>query len=385
MTGPIQHPAPIRTDASNLFAHRTIRERIPAILAEVLELNPDYAAPIRAAVEKLASDLARDEPIQMLALPAPDAADWVPQVARRAGETWQNTDWFFAETCVYRLLMQAVRWWETGRDPFAPKKAAEISSPNLWTTLEAALATRGLPPEQRLAALILHDLWGNRIDLSYALSQSHGSAWTDDDLLVDHHVAAVNHLFRQRGGDVHMIHDNTGTELAVDLALIDALLDTVASRVIMHVKLHPMFVSDAVVPDIWQLLDAMPAGEARALCGRLLDAFESGRLRLAPDAFWNSSYPLWELPPRLELLFRSATLVIVKGDANYRRMVGDILWPPETLLSAIIPEFPAPLLALRTLKSDTVTGLAPGLAGRLDTLDAHWRINGRRGLVQTSW
>ncbi len=385
MTVPANRSAPIRTDASNPFAHRTIRERIPVILAEVLHLNPDYSAPIRAAVERLSADLVTDAPVPMVSLPAPDADEWAAQVARHAGDTWQNTDWFFAETYVYRLLMQAVRWWETGRDPFAPKKAAEIASPTLWTTLESALATRGLPQEQRLAALILHDLWGNRIDLSYAISQSHGSAWTNEDLLVDHHAAAVEHLLSKRGGDVHLVHDNTGTELAVDFALADALLDTVANRVIMHVKIHPTFVSDAIVPDIWHLLDSMPAGEPRALRDRLVASLESGRLRLAPDAYWNSSYHLWELPIRLERLFEGATLVIIKGDANYRRIVGDILWPPETPLADIIPEFPAPLLALRTLKSDPVSGLAPDLAAKLDSIDAHWRINGRRGLVQASW
>ena len=74
--------------------------------------------------------------------------------------------------------------------------------------------------------------------------------------------------------------------------------------------------------------------------------------------------------------------MIFKGDANYRRHVGDALWQPETPFAEVTAYFPAPLLALRTLKSDAIVGLPPGLAERLDGEDAHWRVNGRRGVAQ---
>ena len=39
----INCPRPIQTDASNPFANRTLRERLPAILRETRALNPDYS------------------------------------------------------------------------------------------------------------------------------------------------------------------------------------------------------------------------------------------------------------------------------------------------------------------------------------------------------
>ena len=39
-------PEPIRTDMTNPFANRTMRERVPVILDEVSQLNPDYPASI---------------------------------------------------------------------------------------------------------------------------------------------------------------------------------------------------------------------------------------------------------------------------------------------------------------------------------------------------
>lgn len=44
--------------------------------------------------------------------------------------------------------------------------------------------------------------------------------------------------------------------------------------------------------------------------------------------------------------------------------------------------FPAPLVALRTFKSELVVGLAPGQAEREQAADPEWLVNGRRGVIQ---
>jgi uncharacterized protein with ATP-grasp and redox domains len=381
----LERPPMIRTD-TNAFAHNTMKVRVPRIIREVQELNPDYPATIQRALDELRQCLENDAPIPMLDLPAPDYDDWLPSYTAHEGHTWLGTDWFFAEIYFYRLLIQEVRWWETRRDPFAPKKAAELASEELWRLIKGALSIeKELPLEERLLMLLHSALWGNRIDLSFPASLAHGHEVVDDDLLADDSLEVVNQLLNA-GGTVHIIADNTGSELAMDLALIDTLLESVAEQVILHAKMHPTFVSDATVADVLTLLEALESGHHgdadRALGERLRAALTVGRLRLAPDGFWNSSYPLWELPPRLSRVFRQATLVIVKGDANYRRTIGDAVWPADTPFAAATDYFPAPLLAVRTLKSDPLVGLPAGMADQLDESDPDWRVNGRRGVIQ---
>jgi hypothetical protein len=376
----------IRTDLSNPFAHNTMKVRVPKIIREVQELNPDYPPTIHQALAGLCENLESDGAIPMLDLPAPDFDDWLPGWDAHQGDTWLNTDWFFAEVYFYRLLIQAVRWWETGRDPFAPKKHAELESEALWRLVKGALSVeKELPLDERLVMLLHSALWGNRIDLSFPASLAHGHDVVDDDLLVDDSLKALTQL-SQRQGQVHVIADNTGSELAMDIVLIDALLETAAEQVILHVKMHPTFVSDAIVDDALILLSVLASGHhgdtALALGERLRKAVDTGRLRLAPDAFWNSSDLLWELPPHLVRTFRQATLVILKGDANYRRAVGDACWPADTPFSEVTADFPAPLLALRTLKSDALVGLPSGMAEQLESIDPLWRVNGRRGVIQ---
>jgi uncharacterized protein with ATP-grasp and redox domains len=378
-------PAPIRTDHTNPFANNTMKVRVPKILREVQALNPDYSPEIQRALDVLHDNVANGEPIPLIDLPAPDFDSWTDAYTIRHSETWHSTEWFFAETFFYRHLIQAVRWWETGRDPFAPKKTEEIASTALWETLQRVLEEQHASVEDRLAAAFQHALWGNRIDLSFAASMAHGSAWVTDDLLADDRPTVIEQLLTTRGA-VDVICDNTGTELAMDLALVDSLLSTVADTVTLHVKMHPTFVSDVIPADVWILLREMTAGNrgARvcALAERLVTAFTVGRLRLMPDLYWNSSVFMWDMPSRIRESLKNAALVVIKGDANYRRLLGDAIWPPEIPFSSVVNYFPAPVVALRTAKSDPVVGLPPGLADQLDNADKDWRTNGRRGMIQ---
>ena len=338
-----------------------------------------------------------DAKIRLIETPAPDYDDWQAAWFPFREATWQRCQWFFAEVYHYRLLMEAVRWWETGRDPFAPKKAEEYAGAAHRELLARALAVypgsgeaSGAEGsrEERLATLLELAVWGNRIDLSYAVSSAHGSQAGADDLLVDERARVIAHLLRAPG-DVHIIADNAGSELSMDLALAALLLtEDLAPRVVLHLKLHPTFVSDATVTDVLGFLAMLRAGtqerDARQFGAQLESLLEQGRLRLAPDAWWNSTAFLYALPPRLQLQFANARLAIIKGDANYRRMVYDSIWPAETPLRDVAGHFPCPLLALRALKSDPVLGLAPGLATRLDALDADWRVNGKRAVLQST-
>ncbi len=76
-------------------------------------------------------------------------------------------------------------------------------------------------------------------------------------------------------------------------------------------------------------------------------------------------------------------LIILKGDANYRRLLGDAHWPPTASFESATRYFPARLAALRTLKAEIVVGLSSGVVAQLDAEDPSWRVNGKRGLIQT--
>ncbi len=376
-------PDPIRTDSSNEFAHYSMEVRVPKILDELQARNPDYSAPIHRALEKLRVDVQNNAPIAMISPPAPDYDDWAAIYAQHAGESWLSAVWFYAEFFLYRHIIDIVRWWETLRDPFAPYKTEELLGESLWRFLGRCLETRDLPAPDRLTTLLNLAMWGNRIDLSYPASLQHGQNWDQDDMLADDSAQAVAWLL-DKPGALHLIADNAGTELGADFALVAALLEIRDEPVIVHLKMHPIFVSDATVQDVLIFLDALDrhGGQMSALALTLREALINGKLRLAPDLFWNQCRFLWEIPSRLVRTFQGAALVILKGDANYRRALGDAVWPAATPFAQVVDYFPAPLMALRTLKSDPIVGLPEGMAHRLDAADPQWRFNGKRGIVE---
>ncbi|HEY1695196.1 MAG TPA: ARMT1-like domain-containing protein [Polyangiaceae bacterium] len=377
----MNRPPPLRTDGSNAFAHYSMRTRVPRIARDLLEKNRALGGRERDAVERLAVAIESGEPIPAPQPPAPDVQAWKEAHADHAGDRWLDGEWFHAELAFYRVLAEACRFWQTGRDPFEPIKEEELAGERPWRRLGQALAVRG-DRERRVAELLDACLWGNRVDLSYTVAAAREHRH-DDDLLVDDRQLAMP-LLLQPACHAHVVADNAGVELAVDLALVDALLEGEGARVTVHLKSQPVFVSDATVRDVWSTLDrmAVQAGDVPALAARLRAAFDEGRLVLAPDPFWSGPRFLWQAPRYLAESLSTATVVVFKGDANYRRVVGDAPWPADAPFAEAASFVGRPLLCLRTMKSDSVLGLAHGLAERLDRTDPRWRVDGRCGLAQ---
>jgi len=386
-------PPLLLTSDPNSFARNTLRVRIPAILRETIALN-DFAPGIRDALEDLYVELT-DGRVRGLQEEAPDAGFWQVASAPYIGRSWLDVPWYWAEAFFYRRLLEATRYFQPGPwagcDPFAAKKRTEWAPDAAPAAAEALLSGLPADPALRFQRLLHASLWGNRTDLSYAVAAHLGGTAAPHEersnLLVDD-TGAIWDLLRTRpGGRIAIITDNAGTELTMDLALSEHLLSArLAARVDLHLKPQPYFVSDAMKEDVMAGLAALPAGGAAA--GRLAHGLEehlaAGRLRLTAHWAYASSLFFFELPEDLRADLAGMDLVLVKGDANYRRLVGDCHWPPATVFAHVTRYFPAPLAALRTFKAELVVGLVPGEAERLAAEDPDWRINGRRGVIQAN-
>jgi hypothetical protein len=243
-----------------------------------------------------------------------------------------------------------------------------------------------------LSRLLRAALWGNQADLSMWTAAEdgpdhHGTEQAEEHLLADDTAAALDHLSRlDRPARVDVWADNAGFELVSDLALVDGLLDTEAvDQVVMHLKVHPTFVSDAMIDDVHETLRTLVASEddaVQALARRLHTALRSGRLRLRDAWVWTSPRRARELPLHARAELARADLLISKGDANYRRLLGDRHWDFTTPFRTAVAPLPVPVLALRTHKSEVAAGLSPDQIARLDDQAPDWAVNGEWGMIQ---
>jgi len=88
------------------------------------------------------------------------------------------------------------------------------------------------------------------------------------------------------------------------------------------------------------------------------------------------------LAPELYKTLEEASLVIFKGDLNYRKLVGDINWPHETSFKEALKSFtPTTVVTLRTLKADVVVGLEKGQAEKTAQVDSNWMVTGEYAVI----
>ena len=382
-------PPPLRTGTPGSFARRTIVQRKHSIIADLLA-GGRLASGCEPELRRLGDEIRRGRLTAPWAggrgprlLPA-ERLGWEQALQPLLGAEWLDLPWYEAEACFYLRVLAATGYYDAaapgyGRDPFAVFKAAELARSG--PPLAAALAGAALPVLLRAA------LWGNRVDLSnYEIDRGGAAAVVaaaaGGELVIDHAAAAERSLGAARC--LHVVTDNAGAELVCDLGLADRLLAGRARQVRLHVKDAPFFVSDATAADLHATLNLLRAQpEPAAALGRRLDlALADGRLRAQPHWFWNGPHHYPELPADLTGALAQADLILFKGDVNYRRVLSDRCWPHHADTAAIAAYLPAPALLLRTLKSEIVTGLAPGQAAALAQHDPQWLINGRRGLIQ---
>jgi hypothetical protein len=373
------------------FARKTILERKPQIIRQVLSDNA-YPPAVVAALEVFRDEIT-SRPIQPLVESSPDVPDWNHELARYAGKTWLEIPWYFAETYFYRRLLEAVGYFQPGQgqgcDPFEKQKAGQMEgdvrslSPawEQFTTLETGM---------RFEALLHSSLWGNRADLSNftvtVKARSGLATAAERYLILIDHTGQVRDLLAGGMPRVDFICDNVGSDLLFDLALADFLLrQGWVQEIRLNLKNQPFFVSDAMPADARRTVDLLKAVLSpglQALGAHLDEDLSTGRLVLATDPFWTSWQMFRQMPVHLQQELASVGLVLVKGDVNYRRLLDDRHWPPTTRMEDVCGYFPAPFVALRTLKGEIMVGLQPGQSQNLQAEDPTWLINGKRGVIQ---
>jgi hypothetical protein len=395
-------PAPLLGSDAGSFTEFTVTQRMPDIARRVIAENK-FSIDINQSLEELAAELPSGYLRTLTKDTGADFQDWEKYLALYQHQRWVDVPWFFAETYFYRLILNITNYFQPGDsqgiDPFLLQKIqgleTSINSINsLCTQVEKWLVEskqEGKPSKSSLIALLYFALWGNRVDLSL------WSAFEDDkssfdiqtqlnNILIDDSFAVTKLLTKSHSNRIDFLIDNAGFELICDLCLVDFLLGSgFANQVYLHLKPHPTFVSDAMIKDVLYTKDFLVQSSyphVQSLGKRLTENLASGPLVLAEDYFWTSPLAFWEIPILLKDELAKSNLMIVKGDANYRRLLGDRSWDFTKKFADVVSYLPAPIVALRTLKSEVATGLKAEVILELANTDPNWLTNGQWGVIQ---
>jgi hypothetical protein len=245
-------------------------------------------------------------------------------------------------------------------------------------------------------------LWGNKADLSLSAGVVVPTSSTESELsnlLADDSDKAVELLLNESEGlktEVVILLDNCGLELLSDLVLCLVLLKTNPTlTIVLMTKTSPVFVSDVVLKIdidshtafIEHLKDTTENKVEKDLliqCSNSLkEYFMSGRIIVESDEFFTSPLASYYMPQKLRTrLTLNNRLTISKGDANYRRLLGDCHWPHDTPFQEATSYFPTSLLALRTTKAGVIVGVSKEIEKRVLSLHENWLVSGEFGVIQ---
>jgi uncharacterized protein with ATP-grasp and redox domains len=340
-----------------------------------------------------------DQPIRQLEDGgSPDWEVWSAYVTPWEGKNWLEVPWFFGEHYFYRRIIEAVDYFNTDLDPFGKEKqlgleksGGEINSLALF--LKQLNRDLGV---KLLRGVFRASLWGNQADLSLWPA---GSSANPDQLsqislesylLADDTDRILDQIENTEAEKprLDLLLDNAGFELVTDLGLADTLIRFgFVSTVVLHVKAHPTFVSDVIEIDVPQAIDFLSSAKdnaTRALGTRLEEYSKDGRLKIQSRLFWNSPLAMWELPTELRSELAKSDLIISKGDANFRRLLGDREWDFTTSFQQVVDYLPAPLAALRTLKAELALGMTLNSIQETYNQDPEWLVDGKWGVIHFS-
>ncbi|KAI0563205.1 Protein-glutamate O-methyltransferase [Gracilaria domingensis] len=321
----------------------------------------------------------------------------------------------------YRRLMTAIDYFRAPVDPFQLQKDLGLTSAVESISMLAVRVNDVLaasPPQlsdpehlSHFQSFVLTSLWGNRMDLSLwpvggadqaTVNATGGQTHTTQSfssvleagqkmILSNHITQLVDYVSRLAPTRFDIIVDNAGFELFCDLCLADFLVHTgMATVVHIQLKAHPTFVSDAMAKDVratvsflQEMCTEQGAPTPSTILGdRWATHLSSGRWLLTEQFFWVQPQPMWEMPPQVRDDLSHSALTFVKGDANYRRLLGDRDWPYDTPFDDILCYFPSPVCALRTLKAELGCGMSHQQTARAAREDEKWLVAGKYAVVQ---
>lgn len=297
------------------------------------------------------------------------------------------------------------------------------------------------PDRTELLELILTDalkisLWHNAVNLSPHTADyltKHYENWdppawksNDESILINdlskaYTALSTAKLSGKQTRTVDIVLDNAGVGLYVDLMLATSFLAAgLATKVILHVKCMP-FGSAASEADFTALLSVLKfpqdffndpqseneppqeprlpgisIGDITQLYFYFSKLYDSGQLIFQSHPFWTSAHSFRRIPssaPDLYSAFQKSELVIIKGDLNYRKLVGDRMWDPTTPFEEALGPMGegsgVRILAVRRCESDVIVGLGEGVDEKLkgeqhedDREKRMWAWSGKWAVVQ---
>ena len=419
-------PPVLRSNVPGTWAHDTMSRRIRNdIAARILNDNKDFlqlSPTCNSTLQQLLDELSagRQGFLRDITDDGQDCEVWhgILATLHEHERNWLDAPWLISEFYFYRRIIEAFDFYQTKHDMFAKQKESGLLDAThhiqgIAETLQETIEKGEI--EYLLEMGIFTSLWGNKLDLSLwpktttechsvdvsninmhkpgQISQTQHFKAITRYILEDHSNELIEYLLLKKANlpkhkrIIDIIVDNAGFELVSDFIFAHILLSTgVASKIRFRTKAHPTFVSDVTNDDCRKTISYLqnPAlGEKLTKLGIMLQEYvETTAFEFIEDVFWCQPLAFWDMTDNIFEDISDSILVVSKGDANYRRLLGDREWPLDTPSKDVFSYWLVPICALRTLKAEVGCGINKEKQILAASEDKRWLVSGNWGVVQ---
>ncbi|NME68755.1 protein-glutamate O-methyltransferase family protein [Flammeovirga aprica JL-4] len=371
----------IHTSDRSSFAYYTVKNRIASIVEKLIahyQLNSDsklsvLKQTIPDAPLPLIQELETENALQNQFIKEINEA--ITQEQYR----WDNAPFIVVESYFYHKLLELTKQDGIQEDYFSfIKNDFNVRTFENMQKSYAEYQKLSTHTVDNFGTLLKLDLLGNKADLSQ--SSDTYSQTSASSILIDHSAEVFEKIENSRQVDI--ILDNAGEELFADLILSHYLLTkTNVKEVVLHFKIMPYFVSDALISDFNYLMHSLKKQEGLKDFVEEIEALiQNNQLTLKSHEYWSSSNDYKNIPSQLNQTLSQSDLLIFKGDLNYRKLVGDYDYDCTIKTNTLVDYLPTDCLMLRVLKSEVMVGLE---ASQIPSESDHsWKYNGEYSLME---
>lgn len=362
----------LSTGTPNSFAAISLEKRLPRILNNLLR-HVDTQNNAAQSLRQLAVEM-QTGTITPLASTFPGTLSH--HLKPYVGRSWNDMPFLTVELYFYaRILLAFGHTATTPADPFQELKR----SANQQAIAQLVTQQDYCDPNYDISALLHWVMSGNAADLSQAVVPD-----TDQiSLLIDDSQLAKT-LFNSGLQRIDYVLDNAGIDVLADLLLIRRI-SQYGSKIVVHVRPWPMFMSDMILTDVHWLLEKLKTFSEPKIrqLGKDIDTLLcDGQLTIQASPSLGLPISFCESKTAVEETFQDSALVIFKGDLNYRFFAGDRHWPHTTSKNHFLERIGRPVISLRTLKSEVLVGLSAEILAKTHQLESDWLTCGRYGIIQ---
>lgn len=366
------------------FAYFTIKERFPKIYNDYCSGNYDEFIDHTTVEDALKNIFKQNE--------CSDLSFIQGKETKTLKDFFESEPFFESEVLFYHVLLAQKEYFKNKNDFFAIKKDTDYANEHdsYRNELKNLFNQKGyynniknkkkkfLSKQEDFRAILNYSLTANTGDLSQLEINRPDSV----RILHDDTDKCFNFIISKKHKRFDIICDNSGAELFSDIYLaVFMIVHDYVNKVVLHVKSYPYFVSDATIDDFGRLVNILTKNKSNS---QLLELLSKKKIEVKTHKFWTEAKYFDELPKDLGISKKSTDLLIVKGDLNYRRLVGDKNWKSTDSFEKRCLIKDIPVIAPRVLKSDVLVGVEPIFVSMAKAQDKKYKTDGKWGVIQTN-